>query len=249
MTSAAALIKVEGARWTGCVVTPSRQSYFDGVAVRLVRDNAKVIYQRIEARTSVPWFVVAVIHEREASQNFTRQLGQGDPLNAKSIHVPKGWGPYFGATAFEDAAYDALMKAAPQAGKWTDWSIGGILTILEEYNGLGYAAHNMPSPYIWAGTNQYSRGKYTSDGHLDMNAVDTQLGCAGLLMAMQKLDKSIVFGAAPPVPQTTRISPSKPTVPVVLPAHPAPGPSVSHPAAGSIGDAIYQILHALFAHL
>src|SRR6185369_1832675 len=58
------------------------------------------------------------------------------------------------------------------------------LTMLEKYNGLGYAAKGVPSPYIWAGTNQYQSGKYVRDHVYDPNAVDTQLGCAGLLIAM-----------------------------------------------------------------
>jgi lysozyme family protein len=39
-----------------------------------------------------------------------------------------------------------------------------------------------------SGTNQYASGKYVRDGVYDPNAVDGQLGCAGLLMAMMELD-------------------------------------------------------------
>jgi hypothetical protein len=61
------------------------------------------------------------------------------------------------------------------------------------YNGLGYANKGLPSPYVWAGTDQYTTGKYVADGVFDPNAVDRQLGCAGLLMAMQQTDSSIIF--------------------------------------------------------
>lgn len=253
MVSPAALSITEGRRWQGIVVTPSKFTAFRSVALRLIAADAKAIYQEIEAETKVPWFVVAVIHEREASQNFRSQLGQGDPLNAVSRHVPKGRGPF---KTFKEGAVDALVNCAPKAARWTDWSIGGILTILEEYNGLGYASMGRPSPYDWAGTNQYVTGKYTGDGHFDINAVDSQLGCAGLLLLMQQLDPSIKFGVTPTgsVP-TTRLSPSKPAVPVVPMVHDAPplvpqqGPSVTNPAAGSIGDAIAKIFSALFSHL
>ena len=84
------------------------------------------------------------------------------------------------------------MVCPPHAAHWTDWSIGGALTLLEQYNGLGYANRGMPSPYIWASTNQYSHGKYTSDGHFDPHAVDRQIGCAALLRRMTILDPSII---------------------------------------------------------
>jgi lysozyme family protein len=65
--------------------------------------------------------------------------------------------------------------------------------VLEQYNGLGYAAHGVPSPYVWSGTDQYHSGKYVRDGVYDPHVVDAQLGCAGLLLAMIAIDPSIKF--------------------------------------------------------
>jgi lysozyme family protein len=188
-------------RWSAAAVRPSQAKSFTSVAKRLVAGKSR--YQGLEAATGVPWFVISVIHEREASQRWDRSIAQGDPWNRVSIHVPRGRGPF---RSFEDAAVDALVNCAPFAAKWTDFSAGGTLTLLEHYNGLGYYKRGLPSPYIWAGTNQYSRGKYTSDGKFDPNQVDSQLGCAGLIMAMAKLDDSVSFGAAlsllsPPDPE------------------------------------------------
>jgi lysozyme family protein len=116
-------------------------------------------------------------------------LAQGDPWNRQSVHVPKGRGPF---NSFEEAAIDALANCAPNAAKNKDWSAGGALTLLERYNGLGYAAKGLPSPYVWAGTDQYTKGKYVADGVFDPNYVDRQLGCAGLLIAM-----GVTFGEIP----------------------------------------------------
>ncbi len=66
--------------------------------------------------------------------------------------------------------------------------------MLEQYNGLGYFNRGLPSPYIWSGTDQYIKGKYVADRVFDPNVVDKQLGCAGLILAMQKIDPSIEFG-------------------------------------------------------
>ena len=77
--------------------------------------------------------------------------------------------------------------------------------MLEEYNGLGYASRGKPSPYIWSGTDQYQAGKYVRDGVYDPDAVDSQLGCAGLLKAMMALDPTITFtgvAIAPDLPPT-----------------------------------------------
>lgn len=196
-----ALKAANAKRWANAKTTRN----FTGIAKALVA--AKPRYQAVEAKTGVPWFVIAVIHERESTQNWTKSLAQGDPINRVSTHVPAGRGPF---NSWEDAAYDALVNCGPYAARNKDWSIGGLLTLLERYNGLGYfngpydSIHKVrypsqSSPYIWSGTDQYSRGKYVADGVFDPSEVDKQLGCAGLIMAMMKLDPTIKFDDSPAV--------------------------------------------------
>lgn len=184
MADLTALTAANNKRWRQAVMT--RGPEFGPVAARLVK--AKSRYQAVEKKTGVPWFVIAVIHERESGQNFTRSLAQGDPWNRVSTHVPRGRGPF---NSWEDAAIDALADCAPYAARWKDWSAGGTMTLLEQYNGLGYFKKGLPSPYVWSGTDQYQSGKYVADGVFDPNVVDKQLGCAGLILAMQKIDSSI----------------------------------------------------------
>lgn len=174
------------ARWNACHLLPQWLGVLDSVAHRLVA--AKSRYENVRTESGVPWPVVAVIHQRESSQSWLGSLAQGDPWNAVSIHVPRGRGPF---PSWEAAAEDALVVCPPHAAHWHDWSIGGALTLLEQYNGLGYAAMGRPSPYVWSATDQYRSGKYTADGHYDPNAVDHQTGCAALLVRMTLLDPSI----------------------------------------------------------
>lgn len=188
MPTNAVMIAANADRWAKAKVT---RPGFPQVASRLDAPTAKARYENVTAKTSVPWQAIAVAHEREASQRWNTQLGQGDPLNKVSTHVPKGRGPF---ATWEDGAYDALMNCAPYAGHWTDWSEGGMLTLLEKYNGVGYAAKGKPSPYVWSGTDQYFAGKYVRDGVYDPNVIDAQLGCAGLLKEMMKIDPTIKFG-------------------------------------------------------
>ena len=210
MTDLTALKQANAARWANAKL--SRKADCASIASHLVATNAKERYQAVAAKTGVPWFVVAVIHERESSQDWTRSLAQGDPWSRISVHVPAGRGPF---RSWEEAAIDALMLCSPYAARNTDWSIGGTLTELEGYNGFGYASHGVPSPYIWAGTDQYTSGKYIRDGVYDPSAVDKQLGCVGLLMGMMALDRTVSFDGKVLESPTTKPTLPPPVVPSV----------------------------------
>lgn len=184
-----ALTALNAQRWRVAKLT--RPTQFTPVAKRLVGSKAR--YLEVERATGVPWFIVAVIHEREASGNWNAQLGQGDPLNEVSKHEPKGRGPFIGPKAWYNGAVDALTDCPPYAAQWKDWTAGGALTLTERYNGLAYASHGVPSPYVWSGTDQYKIGKITVDHGPIEPIVDAQLGCAGLLIAMRAIDQSIRF--------------------------------------------------------
>ena len=186
MTDLVALKARNAARWQVCHPLDQWLRILDAAAHRLV--NAKDRYQAVAAKTGVPWPVIAVIHQRESSQSWAASLAQGDPWDKVSIHVPRGRGPF---GSWEEAAEDALVICPPHAARWEDWSIGGALCLLEQYNGLGYAAMGRPSPYVWSATDQYRSGKYVSDGHYDPNAIDHQCGCAGLLIRASLIDPSI----------------------------------------------------------
>lgn len=214
MADLVALRAANAKRWAEARLT--RGPEFTTPARRAVANKAR--YLTIARRAKMPdigWVFIAVSHYRESAQDFTKNLGQGDPLGKVTTHVPAGRGPFLGPTAFEDAAVDALVNCAPHAARLTDWSAPGMLTNLERYNGLGYANGPVtkrngvvvarypaqPSAYIWSGTDQYKKGKYVADGVFDPNTVDKQLGCAGLILAMMQLDSSISFeGTAPPSP-------------------------------------------------
>lgn len=187
------LIAENASRWAKCEISPSRLNDVRSVASRLTSPTARATYQNIQKATGVPWWAIAVIHERECSQRWSLSIAQGDPWDQVSRHVPKGRGPF---ASFRDAAIDALTRCPPHASQWQDWSPGGALTLLEEYNGLGYEDyHAEASPYIWGATNQEQRGKYVGDGEYSAATWDTQLGCAAMLKAMMAIDNSIQFGA------------------------------------------------------
>jgi len=233
MTDLVALKTANEKRWANAKLTRD----FSAIAKHLIATDAKARYEAVAAKTGVPWPVIAVIHERECSQDWAGSLAQGDPWNKVSIHVPAGRGPF---KSWEDAAVDALLQCAPYAARNTDWSIGGTLTKLEEYNGLGYAARRQPSPYVWSGTDQYRSGKYVCDGIYDPNAIDHQLGCAGLLIAMMALDPSIRSDEG-------RIARGRLATdsPLSLPTKRSK-PSLANPSKGSIGAFVLSLVAAIF---
>lgn len=171
-------------RWNDCHISAEMGPVFKQVADKINLPQNRQRYEAVAKMIKeagydlMPWQFIAVAHHRESNGNFNTYLGNGEPLNKKTTLVPKGRGPF---KDWEAGALDALINCAPYAAKNKDWSIGGTLAKLEEYNGLGYSRMGKPSPYLWAGTDQYDKGKYVADGKYDPTVVDKQLGAAGIL--------------------------------------------------------------------
>lgn len=152
---------------------------FDWYLAKLKSGQAR--YQAISQATNVPWWFIGLIHGMECGFDFRKHLHNGDPLTARTVLVPAGR-PLDGKPpfTFEQSAVDALRMKDYDENR--DWSIPRVLWMLERYNGFGYRLYRkMPSPYLWAGTNHYSKGKYVADGKWDANAVSKQAGVAGQL--------------------------------------------------------------------
>lgn len=62
--------------------------------------------------------------------------------------------------------------------KVSDWSVPHMLYLWEKYNGMGYRAQRVPSPYLWSFSTIYTSGKYVADGKFDRAAVSRQCGAA-----------------------------------------------------------------------
>ncbi len=209
-----ALVAKNAQRWAGMHLKADRIKQFDSIAQTLCllenKTRFQVVTHRLQAAgySAVPWWFIAVMAYREygGPPHWDKQLAQGDPLSSVSTHDPKGRGPFFvhqtdtgDDNAWVRGALDALIDCGPYAAKWKDWSIGGVLTLWEEENGLGYAMRGVPSSYVWSGTDQYVSGKYVADHVYRSGTVDVQQGCAAILSRMMNIDKSIVFGMPAPI--------------------------------------------------
>lgn len=166
-----------------CQINAAQRTAVEQSVRKLVGNQSR--YDVVANSTGVPWHFIAVIHNMESSQNFTKHLHNGDSLRERTIRVPAGR-PRHGEPPFswEESAEDSLrLKKLDQ---WGDWSTSGILYQLERYNGWGYRKFHpdVLSPYLWASSNHYTSGKYVADGRWSDTAVSRQIGAAVLLRRM-----------------------------------------------------------------
>jgi lysozyme family protein len=164
--------------YSKCSVRPECRATV-GYYVRRLRAGQEN-YELVQSALGIPWGLVGVIHAMECGFNFSCHLHNGDPLTARTSHVPKGR-PVGTEPPFTwlQSAVDALQLR--KLNEVTDWSVPHLLFLLEGFNGFGYRRHGVPTPYLWSFSNLYSQGKFTQDGKFDPNAVSRQCGAALML--------------------------------------------------------------------
>ena len=166
----------------GCVADADKSKSIDKIVDVILANREK--YRKVQDKSGVPWSVIAVIHSLEGSLNFKTHLHNGDPLSQKTVQVPKGRPDGDPPFTWEDSAADALEFEGMT--KWREWTIPGVLFVLERYNGSGYNRRKMPSPYLWSFSNNYKKGKFVKDGIFDPEAISKQCGGAVILQALLK---------------------------------------------------------------
>ncbi len=148
------------------------------------------LYQLVSHTVNIPWPLIAAIHFRESNQNFKCHLHNGDPLTARTVHVPAGR-PVAGQPPFTwvDSAIDALN------GVWRPlaWDLASCLEFLERYNGTGYQKHGVNTPYLWDLTNEYVSGLFVADGAFDPDAKESRPGAVALLKTLEEKGVSLDF--------------------------------------------------------
>jgi|694.fasta_scaffold36434_8 lysozyme family protein len=135
---------------------------------------------------------VAAIHWREASGSFNKsiangenlggyirkdgRLGQGNPSN--SFTPTNNWV----TNSVEVLSYKVTEKYGGPKNLNDPASFNDFA---ERFNGLGYKQRGLVSPYVYAGTDLYTGGKFTSDGKFDSGVFDKQVGTAVLAAAAE----------------------------------------------------------------
>ncbi len=174
--------------YNSAVVNSAKLPLVDGIISKIIANKDR--YKSVaDTFPPMPYWAVAVIHNMECSLNFKCHLHNGDPLTAKTVHVPAGR-PKTGTPPFqwEDSAIDALKYQGFNVIK--DWGIANLLKELEFYNGSGYRKRGINTPYLWSATNHYGTapniGKYVTDGKFDSSAISQQIGAAAIIKRMDE---------------------------------------------------------------
>lgn len=184
-------------KWSAMEISPAGKAEADDVADKIIANRAR--YEEVSKETGVPWYLIGIIHNRECTNlSFKQHLHNGDPLTAKTVQVPAGR-PKGGIAPYtwKESAIDALRMKKLHLIK--EWSVDRIAYELERYNGWGYrrADINIPSPYLWSKSDQYTRGKFIKDHVYSRNVVDKQLGTMVVLKCLIDKCDDISFGGAP----------------------------------------------------
>ncbi len=175
--------------WSRAEIRPEKKNAAIDVALKIAA--RRDVYEAIEKKTGVPWFMVGAIHNRESSLSFRAHLHNGDSLANRTYHVPAGR-PNAGSPpfTFEESAIDALTMPPHRLDQIKDWPVERMLYECEKYNGWGYLNRG-PSPYLWSWTSIYRGGKYVADGVYDPGAWDQQAGCAAVLKTLATMEPGV----------------------------------------------------------
>ncbi len=155
------------------------------------------LYKSVGLQADVPAIVVAAIHKREADCNFNSYLSNGDRLSTRTyISGDSNEGKILSENTpntiifnnWIDGAVFALkheIRARQASGiSYDEKDISDMLIFCEIYNGSGYRYRHAISPYVYACTSCYQKGKFTDDHGYDADAVDHQLGCLIMIRAL-----------------------------------------------------------------
>jgi lysozyme family protein len=164
---------------------------------------------------------IGALDLRESNCNPRAALGQGDPWNERSVHVPAGFGPF---KSWADACrfylarehINAITSPSAWTAEWLCFEGNG-------WNGFGPNAHERVPGYLFSCTAVYDTpryggvglgGKYIADNEWSGTAVDVQPGIWPVIQAVLAVHREWSFPTANPTQQAT-------TVPVVT-AKPLP---------------------------
>ena len=146
------------------------------VVLEIVKNKAR--YEKVQRAVGVPWYLVGILHYKEAGFDFFTHFHNGDSLRSKTRSVPVGRpDTHDGPFTWEESAIDCLKYKGLDS--WSNWEQPEVVAyMLERYNGFGYRRPSIGilSPYLWSGTTVYTSGMYTPEGTYDPRAVPHSLG-------------------------------------------------------------------------
>lgn len=169
-------------RFGVCEPLSARVDEIDAMIARILA--ARTRYEDVARKLAqTPWYVIALLHMREADLDFGCHLHNGDSLKHRTVNVPAnrpttGTGPF----TWAESAWDAIRYDGLDRMDYSD--VAGIAFAFEKFNGWGYRSHSLPSPYLWGAGNLQRPGKFVADGKFSLTTTDRQLGTMTVLKRM-----------------------------------------------------------------
>lgn len=158
-------------------------------------------YEQTGAQTGIPAAWIGPTDCRESDCNPRCGIGQGDPFNKISVHVPRGEGP-FASKAAADVFYLHYDHIGIFPVGVPGWTLPYACFEWESWNGFGPRAHGRLSGYLWSCTDVYDTaaygghglgGKYVEDGVWDPNKLDPQPGTVAMYLELIRRHPSLVI--------------------------------------------------------
>jgi len=187
--SFAALAPSYARLWANLVPAPEHMPALEKICDALIAhkatyaDAAAAVWDRPDY-----WYIIALIDQMEGGGGACTYLGNGQSLRKETTEVPAGRGPF---VSFTSGCIDALHLDG--LDKVTSWPIERIAYEFEKWNGFGYLSKPINDPYLAAQSNEYIKGKYTSDHHYDPEAVSEQPGALTILKVLITRDPTILL--------------------------------------------------------
>jgi lysozyme family protein len=167
------------------VIRPAVYAAAREIAVKISKEPR---YKAVSRATGVPVSLIGVLHQMESDRRFDVSYFNGiDNLRTRTrIAEPYGQ-PDTGKPPFtwEQTAIAAIKYDGLDGGSMTP---GDLCAKAIVFNGLGYERKGINSPYGFAGTNLYTKGKYVSDGRYSASAVSGQIGACVIIKAFEDIE-------------------------------------------------------------
>lgn len=199
-------------------IVPAREHELQSACERLLHD--KSVWLKAEAAVNIPAAALMALGEREMTGNTHCYLGNGQSLKMRTTIVPLNRGPFeqeypddFVAGCADSIHLDGIDQLIRQNG--------GVLTIplfcyiSEDWNGWGYRARGIPSPYVFGATTMQRPGKFPRDHVFDATMMDPQLGTLAIVEELVKQDPSLTFSDTVPKIEAPSIVPAVSPHPVI----------------------------------
>jgi lysozyme family protein len=167
-------------------IPPEKEAKLDREIEKLLSGRSR--YEELGNRLKIPWYFIGILHGVEADFDFGTHLHNGDPLTARTVNGPVGR-PRDGNPPFswEESASDYLELRG--ITKSTRWGLGEMLYKLERIDGLGYRQYKINSPFLWACTNHYTKGKFLNHEFAPTAVVEY---CGGAAILKKLVDERLM---------------------------------------------------------